>query len=285
MTSNVFMEEGKHLVGKTRVGGSLKESIRHAVDLIGGFEKTIQSGDHVTIKPNMNTADPYPASSASDFIKALGELILDAGAEKLRIVESSTILVSARGVAEKIGMLEVAEGLDAEFVFLDEHDWIKVKFPRGKYLKAGSLGKPIVNPGKLVLAPNLKTHRLARYTGAMKLFVGWIKKRDRIRMHARRLESKVVDLASYFKPSLVVMDARECFVTGGPAAGTIECAEVILASGDMVSVDVVGVKLLQSYGAKNRLDMDVWDVPQIRHAVELGIGAQSDEDIKVIESS
>lgn len=279
------MEEGKHLVGKTRVGGSLKESIRHAVDLIGGFEKTIQSGDHVTIKPNMNTADPYPASSASDFIKALGELILDAGAEKLRIVESSTILVSARGVAEKIGMLEVAEGLDAEFVFLDEHDWIKVKFPRGKYLKAGSLGKPIVNPGKLVLAPNLKTHRLARYTGAMKLFVGWIKKRDRIRMHARRLESKVVDLASYFKPSLVVMDARECFVTGGPAAGTIECAEVILASGDMVSVDVVGVKLLQSYGAKNRLDMDVWDVPQIRHAVELGIGAQSDEDIKVIESS
>ena len=285
MTSNVFMEEGKHLVGKTRVGGSLKDSIKHAVDLIGGFEKVIHPGDHVTLKPNMNTADPYPASSSSDFIKALGELLLETGVEKLRIVESSTIRISARSVAEKIGMLEVAESLDAEFVFLDEHKWVKVKFPRGKYLKSGSLGKPIVDPGKLILAPNLKTHRLARYTGAMKLFVGWIKGSERIRMHARHLELKVADLASYFNPSLVVMDARECFVTGGPASGAIECTEVILSSGDMVAIDVEGVKMLQSYGAKNRLDMDVWDVPQIRHAVELGIGARSDSDIEVRETN
>ncbi|MHA2424134.1 MAG: DUF362 domain-containing protein [Candidatus Thorarchaeota archaeon] len=285
MASNVFMENGKHLVGKTRVSGNLKKTIKHAVDLIGGFEKVIQPGDKVTLKPNLNTADPYPASSSSDFIKDLGELILDAGAEKLRLVESSTLRVAARGVAEKIGMMNVAEELDAEFVFLDEHEWVKVKFPRGKYLKAGSLGKPIVDSGKLVLAPNLKTHALARYTGAMKLFVGWIKGTDRMKMHVRRLEPKVVDLASYFNPSLIVMDSRECFVTGGPASGTVECTETILTSGDMVAIDVEGVRILQSYGAKNKLGMDVWDVPQIKHAVELGIGAKSDDEIKVIEAA
>ncbi len=284
MPDTLYHRDGKYLVGKAHVGGNLRESIKHAVDLIGGFEKVIQPGDHITLKPNMNTADPYPASSSSDFIKALGELILDAGAEKLRLVESSTLRIAARGVAEKIGMLKVAEDLDAEFIFLDEHEWVKVKFPRGKYLKAGSLGQPIVDPGKLVLAPNLKTHFAARYTGAMKLFVGWMKGTDRIKMHARHLEPKVVDLASYFNPSLIVMDSRECFVTGGPAAGTVECTEVILASGDMVSIDVVGVRMLQSYGAKNKLNMDVWDVPQIKHAVELGIGAQSDADIEVVEA-
>ena len=150
MTSNVFMEEGKHLVGKTRVGGSLKESIRHAVDLIGGFEKTIQSGDHVTIKPNMNTADPYPASSASDFIKALGELILDAGAEKLRIVESSTILVSARGVAEKIGMLEVAEGLGlripADLSLVGYDDISYASLPR---IQLTTVAQPAVEMGQI----------------------------------------------------------------------------------------------------------------------------------------
>ncbi|MFW9908344.1 MAG: DUF362 domain-containing protein [Candidatus Thorarchaeota archaeon] len=283
MQDDIYTESSKHLVGKVRVSGDLKESINKAVNLIGGFEKGFRAGDTVTIKPNLNTADPYPASSAPDFIKALGELLLEAGVSKIRIVDSSTIRVPARGVAEQIGLFEVADSLNAELVFLDEHEWVKVKFPKGRYMKAGSLGRPIVNPGKLVVAPCLKTHKLARFTGAMKIFVGWLKKSDRIKMHMKNLEPKIADLASYFKPTLIVMDARECFVTGGPTAGQVECTEVILASGDMVSIDVVGVKMLQAHGAKNRLDMGVWDLPQIRHAVELGIGAKSDNEIMIIE--
>ncbi len=279
---NKYVGDGKSLVSKVSVSGDLKESIRHAVNLIGGFEKSIQEGDVVTIKPNLNTADIYPGSSAPDFIKALGELLLEHGASRLRIVDSSTLRVSARDVADRIGLMDALDSLDAELVFLEEHDWVKVTFPKGKYMKAGSIGRPVVNPGKLVLAPCLKTHRLARFTGAMKLFVGWVKKTDRLKMHIRHLEQKIVDLASYFKPSLIVMDARECFVSGGPMKGQVECTEVILASGDMVAIDVIGVQMLQQFQAKNRLDMDVWELPQIRHAVELGLGARSDDDIKVI---
>ena len=150
-------------------------------------------------------------------------------------------------------------------------------------MKKGRIGEPVLDPGKLVLAPCLKTHRLARFTASMKLLVGWLRKKDRLLMHARRMEQKVVDLASYFYPSLVVMDARDVFVTGGPMSGRIESPNLILASGDMVSIDVVGVKILQSFSAKNRLGMDVWELPQIRHAVELGIGATGEEDILVIE--
>jgi len=285
MPENVYSENGKSLVGKVTVSGNLKESIKQAVSLIGGFGKAITDGDVVTIKPNLNTADPYPASTAPDFLKALGELLLDNGASKLRVVDSSTLRISARDTASTIGLFEVCDSLDAELIFLEEHDWVKVKFPKGRYMKAGSLGGPIVNPGTLIVAPCLKTHRLARFTGAMKIFVGWLKKSDRIRMHSRKLEQKVVDLASYFSPSLIVMDARECFVTGGPMAGQVECTEVVLASGDMVAIDVEGVKMLQRYGAKNRLDMDVWELPQIKHAVEIGIGAKSDDDIKVITMS
>jgi uncharacterized protein (DUF362 family) len=101
----------------------------------------------------------------------------------------------------------------------------------------------------------------------MKLFVGWIRRRDRLRMHARRLEQKAVDLASYFQPSLIVMDARKCFVTGGPMSGQLECSGFILA-----------------YGAKNRLDRNVWELPQIAHAVEIGIGAKSDAEIELVVS-
>jgi uncharacterized protein (DUF362 family) len=278
-----FMKNGRFLVSKVTATSDLKTTIGKSVDLIGGFDKVISEGDKVTIKPNLNTADPYPASSDPAFIKALGEVILDAGASKIEIIESSTMRVSSRGVAEKIGLDVVADELDADLIFLDEHDWVKVTFPRGKYLKSGSIGKPILDIQKLVLAPNIKTHFLAGFTGSMKLFVGWIKHSQRIRMHARKLQLKVADLASYFNPDLIVMDARTCFVTGGPSSGTCSNPGVIIASGDMVSTDVEGVRLIQCCNAQNKLNMDVWEIDQIKRAVEIGIGAKSDEDIEVIE--
>ncbi|MFW9962824.1 MAG: DUF362 domain-containing protein [Candidatus Sifarchaeia archaeon] len=281
--STPLMNNGRFLVSKVVAEVNLKASIKRAIDLIGGIEKVIEPGDKVTIKPNLNTADPYPASSDPAFIKALGEVILDAGASKLEITDSSTMRVSTRGVAQKIGLEAVAEELDADLIFLDEHEWVKVKFPRGRYLKGGSIGKPLLNIEKLVLAPCLKTHFLAGYTGSMKLFVGWIKHSQRIRMHARKLQQKIADLASYFKPDLIVMDARTCFVTGGPASGTCSSPGVILASGDMVSIDVEGVRIIQCCNANNKIDMDVWNIQQIQHAVEIGIGAKSDSDIEIIE--
>jgi uncharacterized protein (DUF362 family) len=281
--STPFMNNGRFLVGKVTSESDLKTSIQQAVDLIGGFNKVIESGDKVTIKPNLNTADPFPASSDPAFIKALGELILEAGASKIEIIDSSTLRVSTRGVAQKIGLDAVADNLDADLIFLDEHDWVKVKFPKGKYLKGGSIGKPLLDIQKLVLAPCLKTHFLAGFTGSMKLFVGWLRHSHRIRMHAHKLQPKIADLASYFNPNLIVMDARTCFVTGGPSSGTCSTPGVILASGDMVSVDVEGVRIIQCCNVKNKLDMDVWDLPQIKHAVEIGIGARSDDDIEMIE--
>ena len=43
--------------------------------------------------------------------------------------------LSARKVSETIGLTAVADELDAELIFLEEHDWVKVDIPRGKYLK------------------------------------------------------------------------------------------------------------------------------------------------------
>lgn len=151
-------------------------------------------------------------------------------------------------------------------------------------MKSAHIGEAMTSCEKLVVAPCLKTHRFARFTGTMKLFVGVIKGSDRLKMHSRKLEEKIADLASYFQPDLVVMDARKVFVTGGPASGRIESPGYILAGTDMVAVDVEGVRILQSYDAENRLNMPVWEIPQIRHAVKIGLGASSDADISLIHN-
>jgi uncharacterized protein (DUF362 family) len=272
------------LVSRVQTSENLKTDITKAVELIGGFDKLIQPGDLVTIKPNMNTADPYPASSDADFIQALGEVLLDAGAGKLQIMDASTQRVCTRDVGEEIGICDVAMDLNADFISLDEHPWIKQPFPQGKYLKSGYIGEPALNLGKLVIAPCLKTHFIAKFTASMKVMMGLLKRQDRLKMHMRNLEFKIADLASYFHPTLVVMDARKVFVSKGPASGQVETPNVIFASHDMVAIDVEGVRLLQRYNAKNKLNKPVWELGQIARAKEIGFGATSDDDIKLIEA-
>ncbi|RDE14532.1 MAG: hypothetical protein C4K47_04135 [Candidatus Thorarchaeota archaeon] len=278
-----FVRDGKFLVSKVHASSDLRASIKKAVDLIGGFDKAIVPGDTVTIKPNLNTADPYPASSDASFVEALGRNILDAGADKIQIAESSMVTASTREASSRVGLTEVAERLGADIVFLEEQPYTKVRIADGKFLKETHIGKPLLDIGTLVLAPCLKTHKYARFTASMKLLVGWMNRQDRVKMHMSHLEEKVVELASFFHPVLIVMDARKVFVTGGPASGRVEEPGIILASGDMVSIDVQGVRILQTFNADNKLNMDVWDLPQVRRAKELKIGASSDDDIDVIE--
>jgi len=70
---------------------SVKEAVLKAVDEIGGFKKFVQTGDVVFLKPNYNTADPSPASTSVDFLKAVVELSYEFGAKLVMIGESSTM--------------------------------------------------------------------------------------------------------------------------------------------------------------------------------------------------
>ncbi len=55
-----FVRDGKYLVSKVHATSDLHASVKRAVDLIGGLDKAIAPGDTVTIKPNLNTGDPFP---------------------------------------------------------------------------------------------------------------------------------------------------------------------------------------------------------------------------------
>src|ERR1035437_8630283 len=85
---------------------SLKSIIGVAVDELGGFGVFISKGDRVLLKPNFNTADPFPASSDKAFIAAAIELVLDAGAAEVIVGDSSTMYQNTRKNFEKLGIFE-----------------------------------------------------------------------------------------------------------------------------------------------------------------------------------
>jgi uncharacterized protein (DUF362 family) len=96
MKKDPFTRSGHPLVSKVVYDGSLKESIALAVSLIGGMNKVIRKGDIVLLKPNYNTADPLPGSGDPEFIKAVIELLYQAGASKVVLGERTAFCTAAK---------------------------------------------------------------------------------------------------------------------------------------------------------------------------------------------
>ena len=163
-------------VAKIKVKEGLKTAILEAVNLVGGFESFIDRGDVVLLKPNFNTADPFPASTDMSFLRAVTELVYDCGAKIVMIGDSSTMSLNTRKVMEKLNVfeLEKMEKPPRIYVF-DERKWIKKVIPEAKYLKSVYVSEYLEKTDKLILLPNLKTHFIAQFTGSLKLSVSFMK--------------------------------------------------------------------------------------------------------------
>jgi len=273
--------EGKALVGKVRASEDLKATIDRVVAAIGGFGKVVTPGDSILLKPNLNTADPPPASSDPLFVKALIELLYDHGAAKVLLGECSTITSSTRRVLAKTGMLELARQAGAEILPFEQ--WVGTKVD-GRYLKRVGFAKAVLEAPKIVYATCLKTHHLAQFTMSLKLAVAFMRPRERILLHLRHIGEKIAELNTLVAPDLILTDGRQCFISGGPTAG--ECREpgVVLASGDRIAIDVEGLRILQTYPGGSLAGEDVWRLAQIRRAVELGLGARGPQHYAVVEA-
>jgi len=291
MKQNLFVRNSRPLVSKVAYEGNLRESIELSVSLIGGIKKLVNKGDTILLKPNYNTADPFPGSSDPEFIKAVIDMLYESGAGKV-ILGERTAFLHSRKVLEQAGIVKVAEKAGAEVrvfgkdgwrAMFDRKGWRRVKIPEGQYLRKVSLAKEALEMEKIVYAPLIKTHHAAEFTGAIKLSMGFVKPFfDQITFHARHLQEKLAELSLVVKPDFIVMDARKVFITGGPAKGELREPNLILASRNQVAIDVEGVKILQSYPGNGLMGKNVWDLMQIKHAVELGLGPHTEEEYELI---
>jgi uncharacterized protein (DUF362 family) len=93
----------------------------------------------------------------------------------------------------------------------------------------------------------------------------------------------IAEINLSYRPSVVVMDAVDCFTDGGPAEGTAAHPNVVLASTDRVAIDAVGVAILREKGTNENVSAGaVFEQEQIARAVELGIGVDRPEGIEIV---
>jgi len=291
MTENAFKRSEHPLVSRVVYDGNLKQSIERALSLIGGVDRLVQKDETILVKPNYNTAHPFPGSSDAQFIRVVIEILYEAGARKV-VLGERTALLHSRDVLKQAGIVEVAEKAGAEVrvfgkdgwgALFDTKGWRRVKVPNGQYLHKVSLAREALDTKAIVYVPLIKTHHAADFTGAIKLAMGFVKPFfDQIGFHARHLREKLAELSLVVKPDLIIMDARKVFIRGGPSQGELREPNLILASGNQVAIDIEGVKILQAYRGNSLEGKNPWDLIQIKHAVELGLGPGTSQDYEVV---
>ncbi|MFC1731866.1 DUF362 domain-containing protein [candidate division KSB1 bacterium] len=279
---SVFTKKGKELVSKVKAGSDLKKSINKSVRLIGGFSKFVKKGDTIVVKPNFNTDDEFPGSSDPNFVKAVIDLLYNAGAKKVILAESSWFRGDTKKYLESTGMMFKARKARADVVVLNDGKWIPMTVV-GKHMKRFHVAEVYTKYDKIVFLPCMKTHRHARFTLSLKLPMGLIRADDRVKMHMMGLQKKIADMNLAVTPGLVIMDARKCFITRGPETGDVREPGLIMASGDRVAIDVEAVKIIQSYEGNDLADTPVWEFDQIKWSIENEIGVSSEKEYDVVE--
>ena len=263
-------------VSKVKVEKNLKKAISKTVDEVGGFKKIIKKGDVVLLKPNFNTADPFPASTDFDFLKAVVELVYKCCPKSVILGDSSTLSLNTREIMEKLRVFELEEMERAPKVYVfDERSWVQKEIPEGKYLKKIYVSQYLDRADKIILLPCLKTHILAQFSGSLKLSVGFMKPFHRVALHAKDIQEKIAELNKIIHPDLIIMDARKCFINKGPDKGEVAEPNLILASKNRVAIDIEGVKIIQSFKGNSLKNINPLEITQIKKAIEFGIGGSS----------
>jgi len=248
-------------------------------------------GKEVLIKPNFNTADPAPGSTHNHTLVALVEELWAMGARTISLGERS--YEPTRNVMEQKGIIPLMEQRDVriiDFDQLDESDWVNFE-PRNSHWTNGfRIARPILETECLVSTCCLKTHQFGGiFTISLKLHVGVVPTfrhgyEYMAQLHRSPHQRKMIaEINEPFSPALIVLDAIDVFVDGGPMTGKRVKGNVFVAGTDRVAVDAVGVAILKVLGSNEEImKRRIFEQEQIARAVELGLGPSSPSEIDVV---
>jgi uncharacterized protein (DUF362 family) len=259
--------------------------IRRAIDLL---RINPVRGEDVLLKPNFNTADPFPGSTHNDTLKHLILQLRTMGAKSITLGERSGPPDTADVLGEK-GIYGLCNDLEVpiiDFEDLPSVDWVRVKPEPCNWRNGFEVARPVVESKCVVTTCCLKTHAYGGiFTMSLKLSVGVTRKRNMMELHSSpfAMRKMIAEINASYTPALVVMDAIEVFTDGGPAHGTRKRADLIVAGSDRIAVDAVGLAILKDLGSKNDImDRKIFEQEQISRAVELGLGVSRPEDITIV---
>lgn len=252
------------------------------------------TGKDVVVKANYNSADPFPASTHPDTLISLIGEIRGHNPHTVALLERSG-MGNTRRVLDQSGVYDNLVPLGVDIVVLDDlsaKEWAHIPGEGMHWNNGFYVPARLLQAGSVVQTCCLKTHRFGgHFTLSLKNSVGVVAKTvpDSNHNYMHELHSSpfqrlmIAEINQAFPVDLVILDALEGFVRGGPEDGERVSPGLLLASRDRVAIDAVGVAILRSYGSTPEvMDGPVFNLEQIARAAELGIGVSGPEKITLV---
>jgi len=262
-------------------GTDVASRTRQAVELLGGMSKFICEGDVVCIKPNLVVPSPPPLTTDPIATGEVVKMCFEAGAKEVLVVEGGATMIkkqdnfTERDAFELTGTKKIVEDLGGKSIYLDELESVEVNVPNGVLYKKMQLYECMLKADKIISVPVMKVHFDTDVTLGLKNFHGCIADTDKFwKFHKDDISQKLVDIMRVLKPCLTVIDAGKALEGSGPIYGTSVDMDLTIASGDVVSADVIGTYIM---GIDNPLD-----VATNRIANHQKIGNGKMEDIEIV---
>lgn len=254
----------------------VKNSVKRGLALIGGPEAFVKSNEHILLKPNLLSADPPEkcVTTHPEIFRAVAE-IFKAHALKLTYGDSPAFN-TPKAAATKSGIFAVGEALG--LALSDFQNGEDVFFEHGIQNKKLRLAKGALECDGIISLPKLKTHGFEKMTGSIKNQFGCVPGTLKGEFHvkvpdANDFAKMLVDINSYLKPRLFIMDGIMAMEGNGPRGGNPKKMNVILLSSDPVALDATVCRLV---------NLDPEFVPTTKYGSEAGLGTYNEKEIELV---
>lgn len=246
------------------------ESVKKVIELANGLEN-LPSKAKVFIKPNIvywNRHCTYPkwgVVTTSRVMEDVVAILKEKGIDDIIIGEGIATAdpkdkETALDAWERLGYNKLNEKYGVKAYNLFERPYEKIDLNTGFNVNFSS---DALNADFLINIPVLKTHAQAMVSLGLKNLKGLINVASRKKFHnadpVKDLHYNVAQLANKIPPSLTIIDGIYTLERGPAMDGKSHKSDILVASSDVLSADMVGAKLL---------DVDPSTVPHLIQAAK-----------------
>ena len=252
-------------------------TVRKGIDFIGGISCFAKTGEKIVLKPNVlvGVNPERCVTTHPSVFKAVGRILKDADVE-VRYGDSPGFLGKGEPAMQRAGLKQAATELDIKLTDFEEGRAVthKAALLSSRFVIANG----VLDSDGLVSLPKLKTHGLTRVTGAIKNQFGCIPGLLKAQYHVKmpdpyNFAAMLVDLTSFIRPRLYVMDAIIAMEGNGPNSGTPRKVGVLIFSSDPVALDSIACKIVN-------LDPEI--VPTSKPGERVGLGTYHYDKIEMV---
>ncbi len=274
-------------------GTDAEKMAEEAIDLIGGIESVVKPGNVVLIKPNCHGPHPQEDHITTDqrLVATVAKLCKKAGAKEVLIGEAPS-MGGAMLSFEISGIMDAVEKSGAaRLVDLENDEYVSMKVPNGKILKAIDRPKTLATCDVLISMPVIKTHHGTKMTGSLKNMMGTLNRAGKNFVHQVGLSESIADINKARKADLVVADMIVAMEGMGPIAGrtVVELpdgsrTEWEMAGGILVQLDMVVASkdpVASDATCARIVGFDPEEIDHIRYAHEHGLGNIKADQIEI----